>query len=174
MKRFALPVIILGLLAILLLAGLYQDPRVIPSPILGKPAPDFRLAVLGDQRRLFGPADMRGKPWVMNVWASWCVSCREEHAALLRIASSARVPIIGLNYKDAIREAQQWLSSRGNPYSVSVSDTDGRVGIDYGVYGVPETYLIDSHGIVRYKHVGPLTVEVWTAKLLPLLEKLAQ
>lgn len=172
MKRFALPLIILLLLVALLAAGLTRNPRVVPSPLVGKPAPEFTLTVLGDSSRQFRPSDMRGKPWIMNVWASWCVSCREEHPVLMQIADSGRISIIGLNYKDSTSSARQWLYREGDPYKISVVDPDGMVGIDYGVYGVPETYLVDASGIVRYKSVGPLTTAEWSGKLLPMLESM--
>jgi cytochrome c biogenesis protein CcmG/thiol:disulfide interchange protein DsbE len=158
-------------LVLLLFAGLYLNPREVPSPLVGKPAPAFELPRLkGDQR--FSPAEMRGKVWLLNVWASWCVTCREEHPVLVDFARTKRAPLIGLNYKDRRDDALQWLDRFGDPYQFSAVDADGRIGIDYGVYGVPETYVIDRAGVIRYKQIGPVTPEVLQAKILPLLAEL--
>lgn len=164
----ALFVVLLGFLAV----GLDLDPREVPSPLIGKPAPAFELARLDDPARSIGKNDLAGKVWMLNVWASWCVACREEHPLLVDFARRGIVPVYGLNYKDERGNALAWLSRMGDPYLVSLSDTDGRVGIDFGVYGVPETFVIDKQGIVRFKHIGPVTPEVLREKIEPLIRKL--
>ena len=165
--RIALIAAFFALVA-LLAVGLTRDPRQVPSPLVDKPAPAFELPQLGDGSR-FSPAEMRGKVWLLNVWASWCVSCREEHPVLIDFSRTKRVPLVGLNYKDARDDALKWLARYGDPYQLSVVDRDGRIGIDYGVYGVPETYVIDRAGIIRYKQIGPVTPEVMDKKILPLI-----
>jgi cytochrome c biogenesis protein CcmG/thiol:disulfide interchange protein DsbE len=160
MTRFAIPVAIFVALLVLLGVGLKLDPREVPSPLIGKPAPHFELPQLHEASKTFTERDLRGKVWVLNVWASWCVSCREEHPVLLDLAASGAVPIYGLNYKDNRADGLKWLKSMGDPYKLSIYDLDGRVGIDYGVYGVPETYVIDKSGVIRYKRIGPLTPEI--------------
>jgi len=165
--RIALIAAFVALVA-LLAVGLTRDPRQVPSPLVDKPAPAFELPQLGDGSR-FSPAEMRGKVWLLNVWASWCVSCREEHPVLIDFSRTKRVPLVGLNYKDARDDALKWLARYGDPYQLSVVDRDGRIGIDYGVYGVPETYVIDRAGIIRYKQIGPVTPEVMDKKILPLI-----
>ena len=168
MKRFLWPLAIFILLVGFLAAGLRLDPREVPSPLVGKPAPAFDLPILHQPDKRFVPADMRGKVWLLNVWASWCVSCRDEHPVLLALAKRGVVPVLGLNYKDKGDDATAWLKQFGNPYELSVVDADGRIGIDYGVYGVPETYLIDAEGVIRYKQIGPITPAVLEQKILPL------
>jgi cytochrome c biogenesis protein CcmG/thiol:disulfide interchange protein DsbE len=168
MKRFLLPLGIFILLIGFLAVGLKLDPREVPSPLVGKPAPAFDLPVLQQPEKRFAPGDMRGKVWLLNVWASWCVSCREEHPMLVALSKRGVMPILGLNYKDKNDEASAWLKQFGNPYDLSVVDADGRIGIDYGVYGVPETYLIDTEGVIRYKQIGPVTAEILEQKILPL------
>ena len=168
MKRFVLPLAIFLLLVGFLAAGLKLNPREVPSPLVGKAAPAFELPVLAQPDKRFAPADMRGKVWLLNVWASWCEACRDEHPLLVDLARRGVIPIVGLNYKDKEDEAQRWLKQFGNPYQLSVVDPQGRIGIDYGVYGVPETYLIDGEGVIRYKHIGPVTRAVLEQKILPL------
>jgi len=168
MKRFLLPLGIFVLLVGFLAVGLKLDPREVPSPLVGKPAPAFELPILQQPDKRFVPGDMRGKVWLLNVWASWCVSCRDEHPMLVALAKRGVVPILGLNYKDKSDEATAWLKQFGNPYELSVVDADGRIGIDYGVYGVPETYLIDAEGVIRYKQIGPITAAILEQKILPL------
>ena len=170
--RLFLPLALFAALAAMLGAGLSLKPREVPSPFIGKPAPAFTLPQLHEPARSLGAADMKGQVWLLNVWASWCAPCREEHPLLVALAREKAVPIVGLNYKDDPRNAQEWLIKLGDPYQVSIVDRDGRVGIDYGVYGVPETFVIDQAGIVRFKHVGPLTQEVWTRKMQPLIREL--
>lgn len=181
-------------LVVLLAIGLRLDPRDVPSPLVGKPAPAFNLTVLATPDKQFGPQDMAGKVWLLNVWSSWCVSCRQEHPVLVEFAKHANVPLVGLNYKEvrgdgdfdmgkvapeqekklALERASQWLQQHGNPYSLSVMDIDGRVGIDYGVYGVPETYVIDKAGTIRMKHTGPITPDALSTKILPLIAELSK
>ena len=172
MKRYLIPlvafIVLLGFLAV----GLRLDPREVPSPLIGKPAPDFDLPQLHEQQKTFSPREMQGKVWMLNVWASWCVSCREEHPVLVGLARAKLVPLLGLNYKDPRGDALRWLRQFGDPYDFSIADSEGRVGIDYGVYGVPETYVIDKAGIIRYKQIGPVTAAVLTDKILPLVKEL--
>jgi cytochrome c biogenesis protein CcmG, thiol:disulfide interchange protein DsbE len=171
-RRMLIPLVIFVVLAGFLFAGLWRDPREVPSPLIGKPAPAFTLAELHTPQRTLGTADMKGKVWLMNVWASWCVSCREEHPLLVALAKEKIVPIIGLDYKDEPAAGMRWLSDNGDPYTSSVMDRDGRVGIDFGVYGVPETFVIDKAGAIRYKQIGPITVEALETKILPLVREL--
>ena len=172
MTRFLLPLGILVVLVGFLAAGLTLNPREVPSPLIGKPAPAFELPVLNQPDKRFVPTDMRGKVWLLNVWASWCVACRDEHPLLVALSKRGVMPILGLNYKDKGDEATAWLKQFGDPYDLSVVDADGRIGIDYGVYGVPETYLIDAEGVIRYKRIGPLTAAILEENLLPLARTL--
>ena len=171
MKRF-LPLGIFLVLAVFLAAGLGLNPREVPSPLIDKEAPAFRLPQLRDPGLTLGTDDLKGKVWILNVWASWCVACLEEHPILVEFSKRNVSPIYGLNYKDKREDALAWLGKHGNPYTLSVQDGDGRVGIDYGVYGVPETYVIDRNGIIRYKRIGPVTVQILQEKILPLLKQL--
>lgn len=173
MKRFLLPLIAFAILVGFLAMGLTRDPSDVPSPLIGKPAPGFSLPQLDDASKRFSPATMKGRVWLLNVWASWCVTCREEHPVLVEFAKSGGVPVVGLDYKDKVADGQQWLAERGNPYTLTALDADGRVGIDYGVYGVPETYVIDKTGVIRMKHTGPITPSVLKEKILPLIEQLS-
>jgi len=179
-------------LVALLAVGLGLNPRDVPSPLVGKPAPAFTLPVLAAPETTLSPKDMQGKVWLLNVWASWCVSCRQEHPVLVEFSKKGKVPLLGLNYKEvrgdgsfdmskmpaeeektlAFQRANQWLAQHGNPYTTTVMDLDGRVGIDYGVYGVPETYIIDKAGVIRMKHTGPITPDVLSQKIMPLLAEL--
>jgi cytochrome c biogenesis protein CcmG/thiol:disulfide interchange protein DsbE len=170
--RFVLPLAVFLLLIAFLYIGLYRDPREVPSPLVNKPAPAFSLAQLDDPAKKLGPADMKGQVWLLNVWASWCVSCREEHPLLVQLAQANIVPVIGLNYKDTTALGKKWLADNGNPYKLSVVDADGRVGIDLGVYGVPETFVVDKGGVIRYKQIGPITAEALQQKILPLVREL--
>lgn len=162
------------LLAVVLGIGLTLDPTKVPSPLIGKPAPVFELALLSDPDTEFNSRDMRGKVWVLNVWASWCVPCREEHAVLQQLADRNIAPIVGLNYKDKPGNARRWLDDLGNFYALSVMDRDGRVGIDWGVYGVPETFIVDRRGVIRYKHIGPVDFPALTRTLIPKIESLVE
>ncbi len=152
--------------------GLKLDPHEVPSPLIDKPAPVFRLQTLDTPSRLLSSEDMRGQVWLLNVWASWCAGCREEHPILVEFAKTRTVPIVGLDYKDQPDDARRWLANFGNPYVASVSDPEGRTGIEFGVYGVPETFVIDKAGIIRYKQIGPITPEVLRDTILPLVKKL--
>jgi cytochrome c biogenesis protein CcmG/thiol:disulfide interchange protein DsbE len=160
-----------GLVAVLG-AGLGQRPRELPSALVGRAAPPFRLPRLGSALPPLDSAELRGRAWVLNVWASWCAPCREEHPLLVQVAREGGVHLVGLNYKDDPRAAAEWLLRLGNPYAASVLDQDGRVGIDYGVYGVPETFVVDRFGVVRLRHAGPLTAAAWQGQVQPLLRQL--
>lgn len=170
--RFALPLGAFLLLVTFLAIGLTLNPREVPSPLVGKPAPAFELPQLHEPARRFSPREMQGKVWLLNVWASWCTSCRDEHPLLVDLARSRVVPVYGLNYKDRRDEALSWLRQFGDPYVLSIADVDGRTGIDYGVYGVPETYVIDKSGVIRYKQIGPLTPQRLKERILPLVAEL--
>src|SRR6185295_4040412 len=155
-----------------LLVGLSRDPREVPSPLIGKPAPACVLKQLAEPTKTLGPADLKGNVWLLNVWASWCVSCREEHPLLVELGRAKIVPLVGLAYKDDPAAGLRWLRDNGDPYSVSVIDRDGAVGLDWGVYGVPETFVVDKSGTIRYKQIGPLTAEALETKILPLIREL--
>jgi cytochrome c biogenesis protein CcmG/thiol:disulfide interchange protein DsbE len=169
MRKVWLPLAFIALIA-LLAAGLRLNPREVPSPLIGKAAPPFELPLLHAPDKRFTQKDMLGKVWVLNVWASWCPPCLVEHPVVSDLARS--VSVIGLNYKDAREDALPWLKRNGDPYQLSVYDAAGRIAIDYGVYGVPETYVIDQRGVIRYKHIGPLTPEIAQQKLQPLVKAL--
>ncbi|MGZ8259902.1 MAG: DsbE family thiol:disulfide interchange protein [Caldimonas sp.] len=169
---FLIPLAAFFALAVVLAVGLKLDPREVPSPLIDKPAPKFALARLDDASRTVRLDDLRGKAFLLNVWASWCAACREEHPLLVEFAKKRVVPVYGLNYKDTRPNASAWLARFGNPYDASFFDEDGRVGIDYGVYGVPETFVVDGNGVIRMKHIGPLTPDVLVNKIEPLLKKL--
>jgi cytochrome c biogenesis protein CcmG/thiol:disulfide interchange protein DsbE len=172
MKRFLVPLALFLALAGFLAVGLNRNPRELPSPLVGRSAPAFELPRLASGTARFSPADMKGRVWLLNVWASWCGSCRQEHPVLMGLAQNAVVPLVGLDYKDGAADARQWLAQHGDPYLLSAVDRDGRVGIDYGVYGVPETYVIDKAGTIRYKQVGPVTAEALDTTILPLIREL--
>jgi cytochrome c biogenesis protein CcmG/thiol:disulfide interchange protein DsbE len=170
--RWSIPLAVFVVLVAFLAVGLRLDPREVPSPLIGKPAPAFKLAQLHAPDKTLAPADLRGQVWVLNVWASWCVSCRVEHPLLLELAKAGIVPVVGLDYKDKPDEGRAWLAQHGDPYRVSVQDVDGRAGIDWGVYGVPETFVIDKNGTIRYKHIGPVTAEALQETIVPLVREL--
>ena len=194
MNRFLWPLIGFVVLVILLAVGLKLNPGDVPSPLIGKPAPAFSLARVDAPQQIFSPQDMRGKVWLLNVWSTWCVSCRQEHPVLVEMAKDKSITLVGLNYKEvrgdgvvdadkltpdaerqlALERSNAWLTQHGNPYSLSVLDLDGRVGIDYGVYGVPETYVIDKAGVIRFKQTGPITPDVFSGKILPLVAELSK
>ena len=159
-------------LVVLLAVGLTLNPREVPSPLIGKPAPAFELPLLDAPEKRFAQKDMLGEVWILNVWASWCPPCLVEHPVITALAKDGLAPVVGLNYKDARENALPWLARNGNPYRLVAQDLDGRIGIDYGVYGVPETYVIDRKGIIRYKHIGPLTPEAAQKRVTPLLREL--
>lgn len=171
MKRW-LPLVLFLMLIGFFAKGLFLDPHEVPSPFIGHPAPAFTLPLVGEANASFSPADMKGKVWMLNIWAPWCVSCRQEHGFLMQVAQSGRIPIVGLNWKDKDREAGSLLARTGSPYVAVPEDLDGRVGIDYGVTGTPETYIIDQAGIVRLKHVGPINPDVWKNEFEPKLKEL--
>jgi cytochrome c biogenesis protein CcmG/thiol:disulfide interchange protein DsbE len=193
-NRVLWPLVGFDVHVVLLAVGLRLNPRDVPSPLVGKPAPAFALPRLDTPDKEFSPREMLGEVWLLNVWASWCVSCRQEHPVLVELAKRQMVPLVGLNYKEVrgdgaidsdkvapgdekrmvIERAAGWLRQHGDPYTLSVLDVDGRVGIDYGVYGVPETYVIDKAGIIRMKHTGPITPEVFSGRILPLLAELSK
>jgi cytochrome c biogenesis protein CcmG/thiol:disulfide interchange protein DsbE len=172
MKKALIPLVIFAILMGFLAVGLGLKPREVPSPLINKPAPAFSLPVLDAPQQTLSAQDLKGKVWILNVWASWCVACRIEHPLLVEFARTATVPIYGLNYKDKREDALRWLANFGNPYARSLSDTEGLVGIDFGVYGVPETFVIDKAGVIRFKQIGPVTPEVLRDDILPLLKKL--
>ena len=172
MIRFALPLVVFVLMVGLLGYGLRLDPKKVPSPLIDKPAPAFSLSMLDSPSRQLSTEDMKGQVWVLNVWASWCVSCRAEHEVITALANRNLVTVVGLNYKDEPADATRWLEQFGNPYATSVIDRDGRVGIDWGVYGVPETFVIGADGKIKYKHIGPVTHESLEQTILPMLKEL--
>lgn len=194
MNRFLWPLIGFVVLVILLAVGLGLNPRDVPSPLVGKPAPMFSLPQLASPEQTFSPREMLGKVWLLNVWSTWCVSCRQEHPVLVEMAKNKSITLVGLNYKEvrgdgaldsgkiaadaemklALERSNAWLNRHGNPYRLSVLDLDGRVGIDYGVYGVPETYVIDTAGIIRMKHTGPISPDTFSSKILPLVTELSK
>ena len=170
--RLLVPLAVFAVIAVFLFVGLGRDPRELPSPLVGKPAPAFTLTQLHAPGQKLSTADMKGQVWLLNVWASWCVSCRVEHPLLVQLAEAKIVPVIGLNYKDKVPEGLAWLAQHGDPYKMSVVDADGRVGIDWGVYGVPETFVVDKNGVIRYKHIGPVTAQALQQTILPLVREL--
>jgi len=172
MKKAYIPLAIFAVLVIFLAIGLTRDPREIPSPLIGKPAPDFSAPNLHNATLTLTKQDMLGKVWLLNTWASWCVACREEHPLLVEFSKSKMIPIIGLDYKDKDQDGLQWLARYGNPYDMAIADRDGRIGINFGVYGVPESFLIDKAGTIRYKQIGPFTEASIQDKLIPLIREL--
>jgi cytochrome c biogenesis protein CcmG/thiol:disulfide interchange protein DsbE len=170
--RYLAPLALFALLVALLFRGLSLDPKLVPSPLVDKPIPAFTLTRLDDPAATISDADFKGKVSLLNVWATWCVSCRQEHEVLVRLAQTGQVDIYGLNYKDNRADAQRWLAQLGNPYIANAFDSDGRVGIDWGVYGAPETFIIDREGIIRHKHVGPITIEILNEEILPIVARL--
>lgn len=172
MNKMLIPAIIFAVIVVFLGIGLTLNPREVPSPLIGKPAPAFSVTTLEAPAKMVSKSDMAGGAWVLNVFASWCGPCREEHPLLVDLARKSPVPIFGLNYKDQQVDAERWLNKFGNPYRSVLVDRDGRVGIDYGVYGVPETFVIDKSGTIRFKQIGPLTPAVIESKILPLLKEL--
>ncbi len=170
--KFLIPLAAFILLVVLLSAGLKNDPRRVPSPLVGKSAPAFELPRLSDPSVKFGPKILKGKVWLLNVWASWCSGCRVEHPVLIELSKRTSVDIIGFDYKDTNEQGKAWLSQLGNPYRLVVTDQKGMVAFDYGVYGVPETFFIDKKGIIRYKHIGPISYQDIDKIVLPLIKKL--
>lgn len=171
--RFLVPLAIFAVLVVVLGVGLRLDPRHVPSPLIGKPAPEFSLTTLDEPSLPVTREDLLGRPRILNVWASWCSACRVEHPLLVALAAQEDLVILGLNYKDTREEASRWLASHGNPYQTNIFDPEGRLGLDLGVYGVPETFVLDAQGIIRHKQVGPLSAEIWQQDFVPLLRRLA-
>jgi cytochrome c biogenesis protein CcmG/thiol:disulfide interchange protein DsbE len=171
--RYAIPLGVFILLVAVLAIGLRLDPRYVPSPLIDKPLPAFELPDLDSQATMVTATDLAGKARLLNVWASWCVACRVEHPLLIELANSGKASIVGLNYKDERTDALAWLARHGDPYERTVFDRAGRLGLDLGVYGVPETFVIDRGGVIRYKQVGPITEEALQSVILPMLERLA-
>ena len=170
MLKFIVPLVMFVALGAFLFVGLQRNPAYVPSPLIGKPAPEFSLPSLQDAAYPISTRDLAGQPWVLNVWGTWCGGCREEHEVLLAIAKQNAVPLIGLNWKDDNAAAQAWLRDLGNPYAAVAEDQVGRAAIDWGVYGAPETFLIGPDGVVLYKHIAPMTLEVWAKEFLPRIE----
>lgn len=170
MNRYILPLLAFIVLAGFLAVGLKLDPREIPSPLINKPAPEFSVPTLFDETQSIGTQALKGQVWLLNVWASWCVACRQEHPLINDLAAQNLLTIVGLNYKDERNDAKQWLGELGNPYTVIAYDLKGNVGIDFGVYGVPESFLVDKKGQIRFKQIGPFTPDDINNKLLPLLK----
>jgi cytochrome c biogenesis protein CcmG/thiol:disulfide interchange protein DsbE len=170
--RLLVPIAIFAIISLFLYKGLDRNPRDLPSALIDKPAPAFALPVLGEETRNWSPQAYSGQVWLLNVWGSWCAACQIEHPVLEDLARSGVAPIVGLAWKDRPEASAGWLRRFGNPYSVVVSDVDGRAGIDWGVYGAPETFIIDRQGKIRFKHVGPVTPELVQTRLLPLIESL--
>lgn len=178
MRKFAVPIVAFALLGLMLGYAIVKmqsgeySPRDIPSPLIGKPLPPFALPALSDPKQIVKNEDLRGRAYLLNVWASWCAACRDEHPILIQLAREHRVPIIGLNYKDEREDGLRWLKEFGDPYELSIADAEGRFGIDLGVYGVPETFVVDREGVIRYKKIGPVTAETVKSVLLPKLAEL--
>jgi cytochrome c biogenesis protein CcmG, thiol:disulfide interchange protein DsbE len=174
MLRYLVPVSLFVVLVGFLAAGLYLDPSRVPSPLIDKPTPEFMLPLLKNPEQTLTTRDLKGEVSLVNVWATWCAGCYEEHPVLVALARSRQVTIYGLNYKDQRAAAMEWLQEYGDPYAATAIDKDGRVAIDWGVYGAPETFVVDEHGIIRYKHIGPLTAEVLQDTILPLVSRLRE
>ncbi len=172
MKKALIPLGIFIVLVVFLAIGLTRDPREIPSPLIGKPAPVFTAPMLNSPGKQFASKDMAGKVWLLNTWASWCVACRQEHPIVMEFSKSKMLPIVGLDYKDKDADGTKWLNHFGDPYDFAVTDKDGRIGIDFGVYGVPESFLIDKAGIIRYKQIGPITDEALRDIIIPMIREL--
>ena len=170
--KYLIPFLIFVALVALFAYAFRLDPREVPSPLVGKPAPAFALPRVDAPGTLAGPADLRGQPWLLNVWATWCVACREEHAVLTAFAETKRMRVVGYNWKDGKEDALRWLEQFGNPFYVVLADPEGRYALDWGVAGAPETFVVDAEGIVRWKYTGPLTDEVVATQLMPLVEQL--
>ncbi|MBW9257598.1 MAG: DsbE family thiol:disulfide interchange protein [Candidatus Thiodiazotropha sp. (ex. Lucinisca nassula)] len=170
--RYSVPLIVFGIIAVFLYKGLGMNPREIPSPLIGKSIPEFSLPSVESAQTMINDQNLKGKIYLLNVWATWCISCRAEHDTLVHLARSGKVEIVGLNWKDERVKAQAWLQQLGDPYTVNIFDQKGRTAIDLGVYGAPETFLVDADGIIHYKHAGPLTLGVFNETLLPMINDL--
>jgi len=171
MKRFYIPFVIFIGLIILLASGLHNDPSIIPSALIGKKIPEFSLSTLHDENKEISSEDLTGEPFLLNVWATWCVACKEEHEFLVDIANRSKITIYGLNYKDNRVAALQWLQELGNPYKESLYDSTGNASIDWGVYGAPETFLVDAQGVIRFKHIGLLNEKIYQNMIKKLIDK---
>jgi cytochrome c biogenesis protein CcmG/thiol:disulfide interchange protein DsbE len=171
MWRYLIPVAVFAALVAFFVAGLGRDQQTLPSPLVGKPAPLFELPSVEDPAQKITNRDFAGRMYVLNVWATWCVGCRQEHEALMQIAQRKEVPLLGLDWKDDMPLAQQWLRQLGDPYVATAFDAEGRTAIDWGVYGAPETFLVDEKGIVVHKHIAPLTLEIWERDFVPLIRR---
>ncbi len=169
---YFLPIAFFAVLIWFFYKGLFLNPREVPSPLIGRPVPQFSLAQLHAPQQKFTPTDMKGQVWLLNVWGSWCVACRYEHPFLNELAKQQIVPVIGLNWKDEPSVAKAWLTKYGDPYRLSVSDLDGRVAIDWGVYGAPETFVVDKAGTIRHKLTGPIDAKILNETLLPMIREL--
>ena len=169
--KLFIPLMVFVVLAIFLLNGLSRDPNEMPSALIDRPVPAFSLPVLGDQQQMMDEKIFQGKPALFNVWGTWCIACRVEHPYLNKLAQQG-VRIVGLNYKDDLAEAEKWLAEKGDPYELSVIDATGRLGLDLGVLGAPETYVVDANGTIRYKHVGVIDESVWQKKILPVWQQI--
>ena len=171
-----LPLAIFGLLAALLATGVWlsrrPDREALPSPLVGKPTPEFALPVLHEPGRVVRAADLRGAPYLLNVWGSWCPACRDEHPVLTRFAETRRIRVVGFNWKDTREDALRWLDQFGNPYWLVITDEEGSSAIDFGIYGAPETFLVDARGRIQWKHVGPLSDQIIRDELLPIIERI--
>jgi cytochrome c biogenesis protein CcmG/thiol:disulfide interchange protein DsbE len=176
MMNRLLPLLAFAALALLLGVGVMmnsgKDTSAIPSPLIGKMAPEFALPVLDEPDRIITRDDLLGEPYLLNVWGSWCPACRDEHPVITDLAESGRIRVIGYDYKDEADDARRWLQQFGNPYALVIADVEGRAALDWGIYGAPETFLVDAQGFIRWKFVGPLTPEVVQTQLLPVLESL--
>jgi cytochrome c biogenesis protein CcmG/thiol:disulfide interchange protein DsbE len=172
MSRFLAPILILAILVGFFFVGLHKDPSIVPSPLIGKPAPLYELPLLLKPDETLGTEKLLGQVYLLNIWGTWCPACRAEHDELLEIQRQNIVPIYGFNWKDDPRLARQWLAQLGNPYTASMVDTEGGVGIDWGVYGAPETFLVDQNGIVIHKLIAPMTMRIWHEDFLPLIQQL--
>ena len=172
MSRYLLPLGIFIALVLLLGVALRLNPRLVPSPLVGKPVPEFSLELLRAPAQTLSRGDLTGKVSLLNAWATWCVECRREHPLLVDIAKAGKVPVYGLNYKDQRPDALEWLRRLGDPYVASGFDADGRVGIDLGVYGLPETFLVDADGMIVHKHIGPIDRQIWETEFVPIIERL--
>ncbi|MBL6750474.1 MAG: DsbE family thiol:disulfide interchange protein [Nevskia sp.] len=167
--RYAIPIAVLAGLLVLFMVGLQRDPRLVPSPLVSKPAPAFDLPTLDGTPPRMRTADLRGAPVLVNFFASWCAGCQDEHPYLMELARSGRVRLVGVDYKDAADDVHAWLGRHGNPYASVLADADGRTGIDWGVYGVPETFVLDAAGTIVYKQIGPMTQQAFEHNIMPLI-----
>ncbi len=169
---FLIPLLVCVVIGVFLYRGLSLNPREVPSPLIGKAAPEFKLPSLHQPDTILSPASFAGKPWILNVWASWCVACRQEHPVVTNLAQRVDIPVIGLDYKDQPEDGKAWLTQFGDPYDASIVDLEGNAGLDWGVYGVPETFLIDANGVIQFKHIGPLTSDIVETRLMSKLAEL--